>query len=258
MKSSPVGDSQIAKASLDHLRRDVDAYKELRIANAEREALSILESAEAETDARPIAHPSAVARAMVVPLVALWFDIARRCGVTPKQAADFVERLDPTTNPPLFALNRGGLWAPLERTPGYLWVGVWNAAESVDWEQSWCVKELGFLRLLVADSDRITRAALELHRVDASDSDNSGPQPYLNPQHPRYAPKLAAAVRAWLSVDAVSGKSPKQSLTKWLREHCAEFGLVDDEGRLNNSGIEQCATVANWQTDGGAPKTPTR
>lgn len=79
---------------------------------------------------------------------------------------------------------------------------------------------------------------------------------YLDPVHPRYAPKLAAAVRAWLAVDDPKGKHPKQALMKWLREHAADFGLSDDDGKPNEQGIEECAKVANWQPGGGAPKTP--
>lgn len=79
---------------------------------------------------------------------------------------------------------------------------------------------------------------------------------YLNPTDPRYAPKLAAAVRAWLAVSAPAGKHPKQALVKWLRENAAEFGLTDDEGKPNETGIEEAAKVANWQPAGGAPKTP--
>lgn len=79
---------------------------------------------------------------------------------------------------------------------------------------------------------------------------------YLDRHHPRYAPKLAAAVRAWLAVDDPKGKHPKQALSKWLREHSADFGLSDDEGKPNEQGIDECAKVANWQPGGGAPKTP--
>jgi hypothetical protein len=48
---------------------------------------------------------------------------------------------------------------------------------------------------------------------------------YLNPEHPRYAPKLAAAVTAWQSFDDLPAlaRSPKQALSKWLREHAADF-----------------------------------
>jgi len=79
---------------------------------------------------------------------------------------------------------------------------------------------------------------------------------YLDPKNPRYAPKLAAAVRAWQSVTDAGGKHPKQALAKWLREHAAEFGMTDDEGKLNETGIEEAAKLANWQPGGGAPKTP--
>jgi len=84
-------------------------------------------------------------------------------------------------------------------------------------------------------------------------------QDYLDSRHPRYAPKLAAAVRAWIAMEdkaATIGKSPKQALTKWLREHANEFGLTDDDGKPNETGIEEAAKVANWQLAGGAPKTP--
>lgn len=81
---------------------------------------------------------------------------------------------------------------------------------------------------------------------------------YLDPNHPRYAPKLAAAVRAWRAVTDPNGKHPKQALEKWLREHAAEFGMTDANGKPNETGIEEVAKVANWQPSGGAPKTPAR
>lgn len=79
---------------------------------------------------------------------------------------------------------------------------------------------------------------------------------YLNPKNPRYAPKLAAAVRAWQAVIDPAGKHPKQALMKWLREHAAEYNLSDEEGKPNETGIEEAAKIANWQPGGGAPKTP--
>lgn len=82
---------------------------------------------------------------------------------------------------------------------------------------------------------------------------------YLNPDHPRYAPKLAAAINAWLALEdanLIKGKSPKQALLKWLRENAAEYELSDDDGKPNENGIEECAKVANWKKTGGAPKTP--
>lgn len=84
---------------------------------------------------------------------------------------------------------------------------------------------------------------------------NTAPD-YLNPRNPRYAPKLAAAVNAWLAVIDAKGKHPKQALEKWLREHASEYGLCDDDGKPNETGIGEIAKVANWQPTGGAPKTP--
>ncbi|RRD66679.1 hypothetical protein EII19_09210 [Comamonadaceae bacterium OH2310_COT-174] len=79
---------------------------------------------------------------------------------------------------------------------------------------------------------------------------------YLDPNNPRYAPKLAAAVRAWQAVTETAGKTPKQALEKWIREHAAEFGLSDEDGMPNKTGIEEVAKIANWKPSGGAPRTP--
>jgi hypothetical protein len=82
---------------------------------------------------------------------------------------------------------------------------------------------------------------------------------FLDRKHPRFAPKLAAAVKAWRTmadVEMTKGKSPKQALMKWLREHALEFGLTDEEGKPNETGIEEIAKVANWAQSGGAPRTP--
>lgn len=82
---------------------------------------------------------------------------------------------------------------------------------------------------------------------------------YLDPKHPRYSPKLAAAVSAWFAIDdeaALNGRSAKQVLEKWLRENAAKFNLSNEDGKPNEKGIDECAKVANWQYKGGAPKTP--
>jgi len=79
---------------------------------------------------------------------------------------------------------------------------------------------------------------------------------YLDPLHPRYAPKLAAAVHAWLETAEIKGGTPKQTLLKWLRNHAGQYDLSDEDGKLNELGIEEVAKVANWQPSGGAPKTP--
>ncbi len=88
--------------------------------------------------------------------------------------------------------------------------------------------------------------------------DSSDAPDYLDINNPRYAPKLAAAVKAWQTVIDPQGKTPKQAITKWLREHASDYGLTDGEGKPNETGIEEVAKVVNWQPGGGAPKTPSR
>lgn len=82
---------------------------------------------------------------------------------------------------------------------------------------------------------------------------------YLDPNHPRYAPKLAAAIDAWNAISVVPpGKHPKQALVRWLREHAAQYGITDEEGKPNETAIGEIAKVVNWQEKGGAPRTPRR
>jgi len=85
---------------------------------------------------------------------------------------------------------------------------------------------------------------------------------YLDKEHPQYSPKLAAAVRAWEAVTTDpkyrnNGKTAKANLARWLTAHAGEFGLVKEGGEINADAIKnQIAKVANWDREGGAPKTP--
>jgi hypothetical protein len=83
---------------------------------------------------------------------------------------------------------------------------------------------------------------------------------YLSRVHSNYSPKLAAAIEAWKAVSADDelrhGKSVKQALIVWLRQHANEFGLTKEDGNPNEQGIEDVAKIANWDLKGGAPKTP--
>jgi hypothetical protein len=78
---------------------------------------------------------------------------------------------------------------------------------------------------------------------------------YLNPNHPRYPTKLAAAINAWLAVTDPKKTSPKKALEKWLRENAAKFSMTDDDGNPIAQAIEDCSKIANWQLTGGAPKS---
>ncbi len=84
---------------------------------------------------------------------------------------------------------------------------------------------------------------------------------YLDRDNPQFSQKLAAAVEAWKAVSTErrrwnSGKSVKADLTKWLNLHAPDYGLTNEEGEPNKQAIEEVAKVANWNTKGGAPKTP--
>jgi hypothetical protein len=83
---------------------------------------------------------------------------------------------------------------------------------------------------------------------------------YLDAKNPHYSQKLAAAIEAWEAVsrdsDLTRGKTVKQAIVIWLRRNADRFGLTKDDGSPNEQGIEEVSKIANWDTKGGAPKTP--
>lgn len=85
---------------------------------------------------------------------------------------------------------------------------------------------------------------------------------YLDPENEFYAPKLSAAVNAWLEVTSnpklLNGKTPKQALDIWLRQNANDYGLTKEDGNPNQSAIEEISKIANWKLEGGAAKTPTQ
>ena len=83
---------------------------------------------------------------------------------------------------------------------------------------------------------------------------------FLDVQHPRYSPKLAAAVRAWEALDnddLLTATTPKKAAQKWLRINAVDFNLSDSDGNPIESAIEEISKVVNWDPKGGAPSTPT-
>ncbi|WP_273755582.1 hypothetical protein [Bartonella sp. MM73XJBT.G] len=75
---------------------------------------------------------------------------------------------------------------------------------------------------------------------------------FQDPNHPRYAPKLAAAVAVWEAVsEAALGTSVKATLAEWLQENGKKY--VKKNGEVTKEFIEQASSVANWETRGGAP-----
>ena len=176
---------------------------------------------------------------------------------------------DMMPNQPQFWMlcNTGGLPEPSDEHPGDLMISFfivyWWDDESTKTSDR-LQEELGRRRreielcerLALLDADAKILQVQVVARVNASINRGEAIEGYLDPKHPRFAPKLAAAVRAWQSVTAPGNKSPKQAIEKWLRDHAAELGLTNQDGNPINQAIEECSAVANWQPKGGAVKTP--
>ncbi len=82
---------------------------------------------------------------------------------------------------------------------------------------------------------------------------------YLDPAHPCYAPKLAAAVRAWMvvsqDISLLKGKTPKKVIEGWLGKNATAFDLVKKDGTLNKQAVEEISKIVNWKPEGGAPRS---
>lgn len=101
---------------------------------------------------------------------------------------------------------------------------------------------------------------------------DTGLPDYLNPDHPRYSDKLAAAVRVWQAMDDETLRGKKglvPAMTGWLESRYKEFRLVHKQsgrgkggvvthsiGDRNDGAIKAVAQVANWKVDGGAMPAP--
>ena len=103
--------------------------------------------------------------------------------------------------------------------------------------------------IFVTSGLRISYRAI-IHR-DESDKKIFQQAGYLDSSNPKYSAKLAAAVQAWTIISEKEDlkSSPKQCIEKFLTENAELYGL-------SKEGISQCSQVANWDTKGGAPKTP--
>ncbi len=79
---------------------------------------------------------------------------------------------------------------------------------------------------------------------------------FRNKEHSRYSPKLACAVAAWEAVEQPSkNKSVKATLDAWIQANAVKFDMVGEDGTPTDLAVKQVASVANWQTSGGAVKT---
>jgi len=122
--------------------------------------------------------------------------------------------------------------------------------EARDWAMDRAM-DIAFRRM-----ERLQEFEAAQHDLINNQSASPNTPDYLNPDHPRYAPKLAVAIKAWQEVTDPRGKTPLQALREYLESNAQELGLLKDDGTFNREGMEQIAKVANWQPTGGAPKTP--
>ncbi|MGN4987519.1 hypothetical protein [Aeromonas hydrophila] len=99
--------------------------------------------------------------------------------------------------------------------------------------------------------------AERVHQLEQKVAEQDRQLAFLNPEHDRYAPKLAAAVSAWHNYIEQPGRTPKQSLLQFLTKNANNFGLVDSEGTPLKC-LQDLAAIANWKPNGGAPKTPSK
>lgn len=81
---------------------------------------------------------------------------------------------------------------------------------------------------------------------------------YLDPTHKCYAPKLAATIKAWTVVtqdkSLLKGLTPRMAIEEYLVKNAPLFGLVKDDGGINETAIEEMSRIANWDMSGGTPK----
>ena len=92
---------------------------------------------------------------------------------------------------------------------------------------------------------------LRSNEIPSEFFEESGQPGYLNPKHERYAPKLAAAVHAWLAMqdgELLRKTTPSMALEKWLGEHATEY--LKDKDVFTPTAIGECARIANWKRGG--------
>jgi hypothetical protein len=174
-------------------------------------------------------------------------------GEDPSHFQDIVDNEAPQKRPPGYDAVKAALTNALrgKRLPGKIFMAEDQYGNDLgaDWNNSTVTVE----DLRVWLSSRGIETGFFFPRHEA------GPD-YLSHRHPNYSPKLGAAIEAWKAVsgsaDLRRGKSVKQALDIWLRQHANEFGLTKDDGNPNEQGIEEVAKIANWDPKGGAPKTP--
>lgn len=81
---------------------------------------------------------------------------------------------------------------------------------------------------------------------------------YLNHNHECYSPELALCVRAWeMAQTAHYETTTKQFMADWIKTNAKQYGWInrtEPEKPMGNDKAKELASVANWNTKGGAVK----
>lgn len=183
--------------------------------------------------------------------------------LTVEQATLLIIGIDPSSETGAYCYG----WRTHEQPQGYMAVSKAISAALRSGEIDGCNHEISagdlFIATDIQQSTVIVASLVEwlkkrqVHRGFFFQFSTATPG-YLDKNHPRYAPMLAAAIKAWEAVTDPNGRGTRQALEKWLRENAATFGMTDEQGNPVNQAIEDCSKVANWNKTGGAPKTPTK
>lgn len=182
------------------------------------------------------------------PLIDIWPLVRDRLEIDGFQAIDVIEHIIqderltlycPDENSGLYFAIRGELEA-LDRM-GELGVS--------DYAQAVANRHDPLPGAVPPDDLRVTHADFEklMAAVDAI----VGPKAIEQHASSDYPPELRAAIEAFEAVSrdpaATAKQTPKAALAAWLAEYKPE---------LSGNARDRIATVANWQPQGGAPKTP--
>lgn len=79
-----------------------------------------------------------------------------------------------------------------------------------------------------------------------------GPEAFMDPSHPHFAPELALAVAAWRGLEGKSGfvRGSKEAISGWIDSN-PDAWLGETE--LSTSAKDRIVTITNWRKSGGAP-----
>jgi hypothetical protein len=190
-------------------------------------------------------------------------------GEDPSSLAPYVEGTNAQNQPQGYVAARNGIAGGLRKG---LIIGSWVHLDEFDWNGNVVGEIKGSMNF---EKSRVDVDSLKLWLLNRGIADNfffpavaltTGPD-YLNQDHPRFSPALAASVKAWLAMEdenLLRGKNPKQALQSWIESRYKELGLSHERdtpkngtvvGGMKTTVIENAATLANW-SKGGPPNTP--